>query len=121
MLPLHKVRNLGDGGRDFRSTFPPPDVRPRGTGRNGWGHRVTAEAILASFVLVTGDDRGRVGMGRDSRGGAAAVCKTAGFAYRFESCPCHTTVDLRKWSLHGFGYAAWQGAASLHFPSCGCQ
>jgi hypothetical protein len=22
-----------------------------------------------------------------------------------------------KWPLHGFGYAAWQGVASLHFPS----
>jgi hypothetical protein len=46
------IRRLG-----FPSAFPPPDARPRETGRNGWGREVTAEVVLPSLVLVTGDDR----------------------------------------------------------------
>jgi hypothetical protein len=49
------------------SIFPPPDARPRGTGRNGRGRRGTAEAVGGLFVHVTSDDRDEVGMGRDPR------------------------------------------------------
>src|SRR6266508_3684793 len=34
----------------FRSSFAPPDAMPRGTGRDGWGRRVTAEAILDGLI-----------------------------------------------------------------------
>jgi hypothetical protein len=71
-------RTAADG---LRSTFAPPDAGPSGTGRNGWGRDVTAKAIPASLVLVTGDDRVQAGMGEDLRGAAAATCKIAGIAY----------------------------------------
>jgi len=72
------------------STFPPPDAKPRGTGRNGRGRRVTAEAADRPFVHVTADERGRVGMGRDARGDGGSVCKIAGLRLpRFESWSCH--------------------------------
>jgi hypothetical protein len=51
----------------FPSTFPPPDAKPRGTGRNGRGRQVTAEAVGRLFVHVTSDNRDQVGMGRDPR------------------------------------------------------
>ena len=70
-----------DGGQEFPSYFPPPDARPRGTGRYGQGRQVTAEAVGRPFVHVTSDDRGQVGMGRALQGGGGATCKIAGIAY----------------------------------------
>jgi hypothetical protein len=61
--------------------FPPPDARPRGTGRSRRGRRVTADAVDRPFAHATGDDRDQVGTGRDPRGDSGATCKTAGFAY----------------------------------------
>jgi hypothetical protein len=63
------------------STFPPPDARPRGTGRNGQGRPVTARAAARPFAHVTSDDRNPLGTGGDHCGDGGAVCKTAGFAY----------------------------------------
>jgi hypothetical protein len=54
---------------------------PHGTGRNGWGRQVTAGTVGPLFTLVTADERGQVGIGRDLRGDAAGVCKIAGIAY----------------------------------------
>ncbi len=65
----------------FRSTFPLPDAMPRRTGRNKAGRGMTAGAVGELFLLVTADERGRVGMGRDLPGAAPAACKTAGYAY----------------------------------------
>jgi hypothetical protein len=65
----------------FPSDFPPPDAKPRGTLRYGWGRQVTARAVGTSFVLVTADSRGKAGMGRDLWEAEFAVCKTAGVAY----------------------------------------
>jgi hypothetical protein len=62
------------------STFPPPDARPRGTGRNGRGRLVMAKAIAGPFAYVTADERDPVAMEGDPRGDGGA-CKTAGFAY----------------------------------------
>src|SRR5512132_1169164 len=67
--------------KGFRSTFAPLDARPRGAGRNGRGRRVTTGAVDRLFMHVTRDGRGRVGMGRDPRGGGGATCKIAGIAY----------------------------------------
>jgi hypothetical protein len=75
------VRDSRRTAAGFRSTFAPPAAKPRGTGRNGRGHRVTAEAADRPFVLVTGDDRGQVGTGRDSRGTGSPTCKIAGNAF----------------------------------------
>ena len=63
------------------SDFPPPDAGPRGTGRNGQGRRVTAEAVGRPLVQVTSDDRDQLGMERDPRGDGGATCKIAGIAY----------------------------------------
>jgi hypothetical protein len=65
----------------FPSNFPPPDARPRGSGRYRQGRLVTAEAVGRSFVHVTSGDRDQVGMGRDPRGDGGATCKIAGIAY----------------------------------------
>ena len=65
----------------FRSTFAPPDARPRGTGRNDRGRRVAAEAIVRPFAHVKGDDRDQAGTGRYPRGDGGATCKIAGIAY----------------------------------------
>jgi len=65
----------------FPSDFPPPDARSRGTGGNGRGRRVTAEAAGTPFVHVTDDDRDQIGTGRDQRENDGAVCKIAGIAY----------------------------------------
>jgi hypothetical protein len=46
----------------FRSTFAPPDARPRGTERNSRGRQGTAGAVDQPFVHVTGDDRDRAKM-----------------------------------------------------------
>jgi hypothetical protein len=76
---------IGLGSRQmtpkFPSDFPPPDARPHGTGRHARGRQGTAEAVGRPFVLATADGRGRVGTGRDARGDAGGVCKTAGIAY----------------------------------------
>jgi hypothetical protein len=64
----------------FPSDFPPPDAGPRGTGRNGQGRRVTAEAVGRPFMHVTSDDRDLVGMAGDPPGDSGA-CKIAGIAY----------------------------------------
>jgi hypothetical protein len=77
----------------FPSDFPPPDAGPRGTGRYGQGHRLTAEAVGRPFVHATTDDRGQVGMGRDPRGAGGATCKTAGIAYT-GSNPVPATLPL---------------------------
>ena len=66
-----------DGSRDF----PPLDARLRETGRNGWGRRVTAEAVGRPFAHVTSDNRDQMGIGRDPRGEGGATCKIAGIAY----------------------------------------
>ena len=79
--------------RGFPSDFPPPDAGPRGTGRNGRGRRVTAEAVGRPFVHVTSDDRDQVGMGRDPRGDGGATCKIAGIAYT-GSNPVPATTTL---------------------------
>jgi hypothetical protein len=71
----------GSSPKGFRSTFAPPDAKPRGTGRNGRGRQATAQAVDRPFVHVTRDGRGRVGMGRDPRGDGGATCKIAGIAY----------------------------------------
>ena len=63
------------------STFPPPDARPRRTGRNRRGRKVTAEAVDKPFVHVTRDYWEQVGIGRDSRGDGDPTCKIAGIAY----------------------------------------
>jgi len=52
-----------------------PDAKPRGTGRNGQGRQVTAEAVDQPFAHVTSDDRDRVGMGK-LRGDGGATCKS---------------------------------------------
>ena len=65
----------------FPSAFPPPDALPRGTGRNGRGRHVTAEAADTLFIQLTSDDRAQVGMGGDPRGAVAATCKIAGNAF----------------------------------------
>jgi hypothetical protein len=41
-----------------------------------WEREVTAEAILALFVLVTADDLRQLGMEEDPRGDAGATCKS---------------------------------------------
>src|SRR5215213_934230 len=48
-----------------RSTFAPPDARPRGTGRNRQGRRVTAEAVgrLSMHVTAVVLDQGGDGSG----------------------------------------------------------
>ena len=75
------VRNSGRTAAGFRSTFPPPDAGPRGTGRNGRGRTGTAQAVVRPFVHVTADNQERIGMGRDLRGAKLAACKIAGIAY----------------------------------------
>jgi hypothetical protein len=67
--------------KGFRSTFAPPDARPRGTGRNGRGRRVTAEAVDRLFMHVTTVVRDQAGRAGDPRGAGAATCKIAGIAY----------------------------------------
>jgi hypothetical protein len=64
-------------GAGFRSTFAPPDVRPRGTGRNRRGRQVTIGAVNRRFAHVTRDDGDQVGMGRDPRGEAGATWSIA--------------------------------------------
>ena len=49
------VADSGQTAPRIPSTFPPPDARPRGTGRNRRGCQVTAEAVGIPFVHVTGD------------------------------------------------------------------
>jgi hypothetical protein len=80
------ARGIGAEGRggwrvEFPSTFPPPDARPRGTGRYGRGRLVTAGDVGGLFVLVTTNGRVLVGTGGDPRGAAGATCKIAGIAY----------------------------------------
>jgi hypothetical protein len=79
------------------SDFPPPDARPRGTGRNKRGRRVTAEAVSRPFVQLTGDHQDQVATGGDPRGDGGA-CKTAGFAYTGSNPVPATTFDLRKYT-----------------------
>ncbi len=106
--------------KGFPSTFPPPDAKPRGTGRNGRGRRVTADAVGWPFVHVTSDDRDRVGMGRDRWGAEFAVCKIAGLRLpRFESWSCHTPPDLRKRGCWPTRHALGGGLISLRFRSAG--
>ena len=57
----------------FPSDFPQPDAKLRGTGRNGQGRQVTAEAVDRPFAHVTGDDRGQMGMERDPQGDGGAT------------------------------------------------
>ena len=63
------------------SYFPPPDARPRGTGRTGRGHQVTAEVVERPFAHVTSDGQYQVGMEGDSWEDGAPTCKIAGIAY----------------------------------------
>ena len=79
--------------KGFRSTFAPPDARPRGTGRNGRGRRVTAEAVDRLFVHVAAIIRDQAGMAGDPPGDAAATCKIAGIAYT-GSNPVPATLPL---------------------------
>jgi hypothetical protein len=65
----------------FPSTFPPPDARSHGTGRNRQGRRMTAEAVDRPSAHVRPDDGERMGMGRDPRGDGDPTCKIAGIAY----------------------------------------
>lgn len=46
----------------FPSTFPPGDVRMRGTGRNRWGRRATARDFGWPFAHVLADNQERIGM-----------------------------------------------------------
>jgi hypothetical protein len=62
------VWNSGQMAAGIPSDFPPPDARPLGTGRNGRGPRVTAEAAGRSFVHVTSAVREQVGDGRGPAG-----------------------------------------------------
>jgi hypothetical protein len=64
----------------FRSTFPPPDALPGGTGRNGRGRRMTVGAFADAFVHVTTYNWGQAGITGDPRGAAPAACKIAGIA-----------------------------------------
>jgi hypothetical protein len=111
-----------------RSTFAPPDTRPPGTGRNGQGRRVTADAAGRPFVHVTGDSRGQVGMGRDPRGDGGATCKIAGIVYagrrppRYQQCGmaavhCQSivaAVPLHRREAAPAGPRAISGLASRH-------
>jgi hypothetical protein len=63
------------------SYFPPPDARPRGTGRTGRGRQVTAEVVERPFAHVRSDGQYQVGMGGDSQEDGSATCKIAGIAY----------------------------------------
>ena len=47
-LPPHRCGTLVGRQPEFPSYFPPPDARPRGTGRNGQGRQVTGEAAAQS-------------------------------------------------------------------------
>jgi hypothetical protein len=87
------VSNSGQMAAGIPSDFPPPDARPLGTGRNGRGPRVTAEAAGRSFVHVTSDVREQVGMGGDPAVTGAATCKIAGIAYT-GSNPVPATLAL---------------------------
>jgi hypothetical protein len=71
------VRPLCSDAGYAPSTFPPPDPKPPGTGRNARGRPVMVEVAARPFALVMADGRGRVGMGGDLRGAALAACKTA--------------------------------------------
>jgi hypothetical protein len=77
----------------IRSTFAPPDVRPCGTGRNGRGRQVTAEAGDRLSMHVTAVVRDQAGMAGDSRGAGGATCKIAGIAYT-GSNPVPATTTL---------------------------
>jgi hypothetical protein len=85
-LPAHSCGTLVGRRLEFRSTFAPPDARPRGTSRNRRVRRVTAEAVGRPFVQVTGDDRGQVGMGGDPREDGGATCKSLALPTRVEFC-----------------------------------
>jgi hypothetical protein len=74
------------------STFPPPDARSCGTGRNRPGRRMTAEAVDTPSAHVKPDDGEHMGMGRDPRGDGGATCKIAGIAYT-GSNPVPATLD----------------------------
>jgi hypothetical protein len=58
----HQYTTPAKRQRRFPSTFPPPDARPRGTGRNGRGRRVTTEAVDRLFMHVTAVVRDQAGM-----------------------------------------------------------
>jgi hypothetical protein len=77
----------------FRSTFAPPDARPRGTERNGRGRRVTTRAGARPFAHVTGNGRDQVGMGGHPQGASGATCKIAGIAFT-GSNPVPATLPL---------------------------
>jgi hypothetical protein len=97
--------NSGRHQPGLPSTFPPPDARPRGTGRNGRGRRVSAGAVGRPFVHVTGAYRGQVGMGRDPRCKRRATCKIAGIAYTGSNpvpatqFSCGNTQLCNSWNL----------------------
>jgi hypothetical protein len=77
----HESGTLADGDPRFRSTFAPPDDKPRGTGRNGRGRRGTNEAPDGPFAHVTANDQGQAGTEREPWGAAAATCKSPASAY----------------------------------------
>jgi hypothetical protein len=93
----------------FRSAFPPPDARPRGTGQNGRGRRVTAEAVdrpLRTSQMMIGSTWGWDGMGAAEA--MAVRPQIASIAFRFESYPFHATAHLQKRTRRPFDQAGFE-------------
>ena len=72
-------------------------------GRDGRGRRVTADAVGRPFVQVTGDARGRVGMGGDPRGDAVRPGKSPalsadGQSRRPRRVSCRISHSWPTWS-----------------------
>jgi len=101
--PLHRCGTLVGRRPGFRSTFPPPDARPRGTGQNRQGRRVTADAVDRPFVQVTSDYRDQVGMRRDPRGDGGATCKIVGDAFTGSNPVPATNTNAVSGSLGSAG------------------
>jgi hypothetical protein len=114
---LHSCGTLVRQRPGFPSYFPPPDARPRGTGWNGRGRQVTAEAVGRAFVHVTSDDRCQWGCGGTRGEAVVRPVNRRHCLHRFESCPCHNRSELRKRSRWAGDHAGLKGRLSLRFPS----
>jgi hypothetical protein len=72
---------------------------------------MTADAVGRPFVHVTTHERGQVGVGRDARVSVGRPVNGRLRLHRVESCPCHTTVELRKRGSHASTGAGDVGAS----------
>jgi hypothetical protein len=101
----------------FPSTFPPPDARPRGTGRNRQGRRATAEAVDSPFVHVTSDNWGRWGWDGTREKTAVPSVKSPALPTQVRILSLPYNPELRQHGRWPSDQAGFDAPVSVRFPS----